>query len=529
MMVLFSNRNGFANIDQDQYGRFLTQATFGMDSDMLYEVRQIGFESWIDWQLDIPHESYFNHLYFISKYDQPNILYWTNWHRSWWNNVLTGEQYLRDRMAYALSQILVISSKSYLLNFGDGLTAYYDILSRNAFGNYRDLLKEVTLNPMMGFYLSHLNNTKSDVEENIFPDENFAREILQLFSIGLYELNIDGTRKKNENNEDIPSYDNNNILEFAKIFTGLAPKGRNFGQTVSLANNRVIRSYMTQPMQMHEEHHEPGEKHLLNAYTVPAGQSGMQDIEDAIDNIFNHPNVGPFLSRRLIQRFVKSHPTPEYIQRVAEVFNDNGMGIRGDLGAVIKAILMDEEARNCKWVSDPDHGKLKEPLLRFSQLYKAFNLTSTTGHFYSEGLNIEESTGQAPLRAPSVFNFYQSDYTPPGVLSDVMLEAPEFQILNSSTSLGYINMLDSISVLSNPMRVEEGEVSFKLDEELALAHDAASLISHLNSKLTNGTLTNNTIEVITEAINQLPLSNPLERVKMGIYLVAMSPEYAVLK
>ena len=432
-------------------------------------------------------------------------------------------------MSYALSQILVISSKSFILNFGDGLTAYYDILSENAFGNYRDLLYEVTLNPMMGFYLSHMNNPRTDASKNQFPDENYAREVLQLFSIRLYELNIDGTRKKDSNNDYIPTYDNNDIIEFAKVFTGLGTAGRPFGMKVNLVANKDIKSYMTKPMIMHEEHHKQGQKKLLRGETIPSGQTGMEDINDAIDNIFNHPNVGPFIGRQLIQRFVKSHPTPAYVQRVAEIFNDNGDGVRGDLKAVIKAVLLDSEARNCSWISDTNHGKLKEPLLRFSQLYKAFNIQSTTGTFYSEGLSIEESTGQGPLRSPSVFNFYQTTYRPPGILSDALLDAPEFQILNSSTAIGYGNMLDSIFIQDDVLPLEQGMSSLDYSTELSLVANHDELINHLNNKLTNGNLQATTIATIKTALEQMDANQPLQKVKLAIYLIAISPEFVIQK
>ncbi|MFT4566623.1 MAG: hypothetical protein ACI9FN_001584, partial [Saprospiraceae bacterium] len=316
-----STISGLGPLNEDASYRFLTQATFGATESMASELSDIGFEQWLDWQTNISHESYFNHLYFVMKYDQPSILYWTNWHRTWWHNILTGDNYLRDRMAFALSQILVISSKSFILNFGDGLTEYYDILAENAFGNYRDLLYEVTLNPMMGFYLSHMNNPKTDVSKNQFPDENYAREVLQLFSIGLYELKVDGTRKKDNQGNDIPTYTNSDIIEYAKVFTGLGTAGRPFGMKVNLVANKDIKSYMTKSMIMHEEHHEQGQKKLLKGGIIPEGQTGMEDINNAIDNIFNHPNVGPFIGRQLIQRFVKSDPTPDYVRRVAETFN----------------------------------------------------------------------------------------------------------------------------------------------------------------------------------------------------------------
>ncbi len=508
--------------------RFLNQASFGANMEEMALTRHLGYEEWIDWQLTIPHESYFNHLSYRTRF-APRILYWLDWHRTWWQNVLTGNQYLRDRMAFALSQIFVISSNSLLRNFADGLTSYYDLLSKHAFGSYRDLLYDVTLHPTMGHYLTHMSNAKTDSSRNQFPDENYAREILQLFSIGLYELNIDGTRKKDMHGNDIPTYSNNEIMQFSRVFTGLASAGRPWGAPVHAIDNADANSYMTVPMVMHEDQHEPGAKYLFNQYEIPAGQTGLEDIAQAIDHIFNHPNVGPFIATRLIQRFVSSHPSPGYVQRVAEIFNNDGQGNRGNLGAVVKAILLDPEARDCQKIADQYHGKLKEPLLRFTQLYKAFELESNQGTFYALGQNIERLTAQAPLKAPSVFNFYTSDYRPPGILSDVMLDAPEFQIFNSTTSIGYVNMVDSIALVGNVLDVEEGKVSFNLSHELSLADNPDMLVEHLNIKLTSGTLQPKTKQIIRQAVQDMSSFSAEQRVKMAIYLIASTPEFAILK
>ncbi len=426
-------------------------------------------------------------------------------------------------------QSISARSNGLLRNFADGLTSYYDLLSKHAFGSYRDLLYDVTLHPTMGHYLTHMNNSKTDSSRNQFPDENYAREILQLFSIGLYELNIDGTRKKDSAGNDIPTYTNKDIVQFARVFTGLTGAGRPWGAVVTAIDNADANSYMTVPMVMQEDQHEPGAKMLFDNYEIPAGQTGLEDIAHAIDHIFNHPNVGPFLVTRLIQRLVKSHPSPAYVQRVAEVFNNDGQGVRGNLGAVVRAILLDPEARDCQHLSDPNNGKLKEPLLRFTQLYKAFELQSNQGTFYALGQNIESLTAQAPLKAPSVFNFYTSDYRPPGILSDVMIDAPEFQIFNATTSIGYINMVDSIALLGNALDVEEGLVSFDFSQELTLVNSPDLLVEHLSIKLTNGSLQPKTKEIIQEAIEAMSDSNEVERVKMAIYLTACTPEFAVLK
>ncbi len=524
LMYSHSNTlNGKGELNELAAARFLSQATLGYDQSMISEVSELGTEEWINQQFKIENESYFNHLQNVMRFDQPNINYWLNFHRTWWHNTLTGDEYLRERVAFALSQIFVISSKSFLLNYGDGLTSYYDMLLNHSFGNYRDLLYDVTMHPTMGFYLSHLNNPKTDASINQFPDENYAREILQLFSIGLYELNIDGTRKKDALNNNIPTYNNQDIIEFAKIFTGLGFSNKPFGTPV---NSFFLP--MTEPMIMNEEYHEEGVKHLLNGESILTGQAGMQDINDALDNIFNHPNVGPFIATRLIQRLVKSEPSPEYVQRVAETFNDNGQGIRGDLKAVVKSILLDMEARDCSFLDDPTHGMLREPLLRIIHLLKAFNISNNTQTFYALGEVIETFTSQAPLRAPSVFNFYQSDHTAPGVLSDSMIRSPEFGILDSYSSIGYINLIDSISSNIGLLDVEEGSVFLDFTEELNLTNNANDLIDLLDQKLTYGHLSERVKNIIKSSLTMVG-TDPVDRVKMAIYIIANSPDFTILR
>jgi len=520
---------GNLNNTKSEIRRFLQQSTFGPNELMIEELRSLGFEKWIDWQLEVPHTSYLDDLFFVERFNQENILYHTNFLRSWWHNTLIGEEYLRDRMTYALSQILVISSRSFLHNFGDGFTSYYNMLSERAFGNYRDILLDVTYHPMMGFYLSHLNNSKGDPTLNLFPDENYAREILQLFSIGLYELNIDGTRKLDNGDNTIPTYNNEDITEFAKIFTGLHINNEEFGESARVEPNRLERSKMTRVMELEESMHSVGTKELLNGHITQENNTAEEDILEAIDNIFNHPNVGPFLAQRLIQRLVKSNPSPGYISRVASAFNDNGSGIRGDLKAVVRAILLDEEARSCESRMDPEHGKLKEPILRITQLLKEFNISSSTNKFYSVGELPSVLLQQEVMGAPSVFNFYLPDYTPPGVLSDSSTLAPEFQIFNSSTSIGYINALDSIIFQDLPLDIHEGESFLDYTKEIAFANDHRGLVDHLNQKLASGQLSTTSQDVIINALDDYVGATTEEKVRLAVFLVAASPSYSILK
>ena len=421
--------------------RFLAQATMGYDNADMQTVVNMGIESWIDDQLQkpityvTPEVNYAWQASIDTMLNQgtpPEEIHfrprWEYFNYGWWHTTMTHEDQLRHRMAYALSQIFVISfNNTDLTGYGDGLATYYDMLLDNSFGNYRDLLEDVTYSPMMGFYLSHLNNPKSDPDNNIRPDENYAREIMQLFSIGLYELNLDGTRQTDGNGDFIPTYGQDEIREFAKIFTGLSIGGSlpagTYCNNDGYCNDGTIdfgrdlwTADVTVPMLMYDgspgsppswqSWHEPGPKTLLNGTVVPAGQTGDEDIDDAIDNLFNHPNVGPFVAYRLIQRLVKSNPTPGYVQRVATTFNDNGLGVRGDMAAVTKAILMDAEARQCSYMLSSDNSRLREPFVRYTQYARAVDKMNTGDRYWNIGYHIWEDAGQTVLGAPSVFNFY---------------------------------------------------------------------------------------------------------------------------
>ena len=448
-----------SGLDHDLQGasRFLASATLGADLDEIKAVDSMGFSAWIDHQMTIPAADYTATTIDIiyTLYDACMAMYGDScnqffqlnaqqWRYGWWHIAMTSHDLLRQRIALALSEILVISDQSELANRPHGMANYYDILSRNAFGNYRDIMMEVTLHLTMGFYLSHLNNPRTIPSQNIHPDENYAREIMQLFSIGLYELNLDGSRKTDpETGLWIPTYDNDAIKGLAKVFTGLSggawadPSNDfpvQFGQSMYAYSPTV-------PMQMFEQWHEPGPKTIVGGYTIPDGQYGMEDIEQAIDHLFHHPNVGPFVAHRLIQRLVKSNPGPGYISRVASTFNDNGTGIRGDMASVIKAILLDEEALDCYWYDDAFNGTLREPILRLTQLLHGLQAETESEWFWNSGLYLQAYTEQHPLSSPTVFNFFSPEYVPNAEFAYDQLVGPEYQILNSATASNYVNFM----------------------------------------------------------------------------------------
>lgn len=549
--------------------RFLAQATMGYDNADIQAVIDMGIEDWIDDQLQKPTThimSEMNYAYQASLdtmtnqgtpvEDLPFRPRWESFNYGWWHVTMTNEDQLRHRMAYALSQILVIShTNTDLASYGDGLAIYYDMLLDHSFGNYRDLLKDVTYSPMMGFYLSHLNNPKSNPANNTRPDENYAREIMQLFSIGLYELNLDGTRKTDANGDFIPTYGQYEVREFAKIFTGLGVGGSLPAGIPNEWNNGMIRfgkiineSDMTVPMVMYDEEHEPGTKNLLNGYVVPAGQTGVDDIEDAIDNLFNHPNVGPFIAYRLIQRLVKSNPSPAYVQRVAATFNDNGLGVRGDMAAVAKAILMDVEARECSYLQSAHNSRLREPLVRHTQFARAVDKTSTADRYWNHAWHMFAFAKQDILAAPSVFNFYLPDHAPVDI-ADAGLVAPEYHLHNTQSGVRFMNIISgwnlrhspvyNVGFLFNTINTNVGNhyTIHDITRYKELAKDPEALINELDLVFTHGRLSDETRAVLLDMMYQTqpPHWDPdnddylIDRAFRATHLLMISPDYAVMR
>ena len=549
--------------------RLLAQTTIGYTEDNVQEVIDLGIEEWIDYQMALPTTNLSDVLYPIFEKFKENFYEYNGedvildsgqefeltyprniiFNYSWWDVNMNNEDQLRHRIALALSEIFVISQNSELYNFADGLSNYYDMLSSHAFGNFRDLIFDVTMHPSMGFYLSHLNNPKTNEAAKIFPDENYAREIMQLFTVGLYELNLDGSRKKDSNGNYIPTYDQSDIQGLAKVFTGLGcsafrPEFFDYLEENNIEVPEVGFGYdigalsQEHPMAMYDEWHEPGEKHLLRGQVIPAGQTGMEDINDALDILFNHENVGPFIGRKLIQRLVKSNPSPMYIQRVSKVFANNGQGVRGDLKAVVKAILMDEEARSCEWQQDPDSGMLREPLLRQTQIIRSLDKFNNVLGYFAAPYHSQATIKQVPLFSPTVFNFFLPDYQPVGDLANRGLFAPEFQLHDTHTSIGYINMTHQMTywetlTWSNEFYEQEWDLrrvrpDFSRLEEFT---DFEGLINHLDRFYCHGRLSDNTRRIIREAIWPLKNWPPMYRdhIKTALHLVLISPDYAILK
>ena len=393
--------------------RFLNQATFGSTPRDIEHLRHMTLAAWLQEQFTLPASC---HLATLNQ-TQDNTSR-ENRIEVWWRLAVRAPDQLRQRVAFALSEIFVVSER----NSGipqNALAVYYDALLRNAFGNFRDILERVTLSPAMGRYLSMLGNQKPDTELGIRADENYAREVMQLFTLGLVKLDAQG-QPLLEDGQAVPTYSQPDVEGLARVFTGWS-----WGDSQFFTDGDDWRI----EMRPFADYHDSNAKTILDGVRIPARGSAASDLKRALDTLFNHPNVGPFIGRQLIQRLVTSNPSPAYVGRVAARFNDNGQGVRGDMEAVIEAILLDDEARRGTAVN-PNFGKLREPLLVMSHLWRAFKVVlpdGTVPYLYPES-----SIGQAPLSAPSVFNFFRPDYAPNGTIKNRGLVAPEFQMLSGA-------------------------------------------------------------------------------------------------
>lgn len=490
---------------------FLRQASFGPSSSEVDRVIGQGYSGWIDQQIALSPSLQAPALRALpapaTQDDRVDL---------WFRHAVQGPDQLRLRVAFALSQILVVSERSGLSQFPVALAVYYDMLTQNAFGNFRELMEQVALSPAMGIYLSHLGNQKPNLALNIRPDENFAREMLQLFTLGLVELNPDGAVRRDAQNQPIPTYDQAVIENFARIYTGWMFSGSpSFGQP----------SFnFDQPMQAFEAFHDTGPKTLLRGTALPAGQTARADLEAALDNLFAHPNVAPFIAIQLIQRLTVSNPSPAYVGRVAARFENNGSGARGDLAAVVRAILLDAEARS---PAADGPGKLIEPLMRLTALWRAFNGRASSGRYRLN--NADLLVGQGPLRSPSVFNFYRPDYAPPGEMRTAGLVAPEMEIANEATVAYMANLLAFATFAGNSATVNPGpdDILIDITSEQQLAGNAAQLVDRVADKLLGGAISAALRGEAIAMAERSPASASVGRVAEVIHTIVTSPEYVV--
>jgi uncharacterized protein (DUF1800 family) len=535
--------------------RFLDQATFGATDQDIHTLSQIGYTAWLNQQFSAPqtlHEPAVeaalilnnppcatndvkcNAALFVQNNGDETYLQST-----FWQQALTGNDQLRQRVKYALSEQFVISSTNPAVqNMPRGMAAYLDLLGADAFGNFRQLLQDVTLNPMMGQFLSVLANDKGDATRD--PDENYSREVMQLLTIGLYQLNPDGTQKLDTSGNPIPTFSNLDVMGLAKVFTGFSWNVP--GNTSDTAWSNCC-MYVGPgigedilPMQSYPSHHSTDEKDFLGV-TIPASANSdpVGDLKIALDTLFNHPNAPPFFSKQLIQHLVTSNPSPAYVARVAAIFANNGSGVRGDMKAIIQAILTDDEARNsANAAANPQYGKIREPLIRYTEWARAFTAQSRNAAF---NLGSTEdpifALGQMTLRSPSVFNWFAPGYVPPATsISAAGLVAPEMEIIDVSTVVGYLNYMQSaIAGTTN-----SGPDVFSNDSaELALAATPNQLVDRLNLLLMAGEMDTTLQGQIIAAVNAIaiPTGNQaainaalLTRVETAIYLTMAAPSYA---
>jgi uncharacterized protein (DUF1800 family) len=507
----------------------LAQASFGPTMNSIADVTARGQSGWIDSQFQVAQTLHRNHLVSLAStmlaagapMTQNQVF------ESFWKQAVTGNDQLRQRMTFALSQIFVISGvDGNVASHAYGIASYYDTLGQYAFGNFRDLLQAVALHPMMGIYLSHLRNQKENGAR--VPDENFAREVMQLMTIGLHQLNQDGTEKTN-NGEPIDTYSHDDIAGLAKVFTGWSWAGpdkstdRFLGPLADPARDWT-------PMQNYPLFHSVSEKRFLGV-TVGAGGSGEADLKIALDTLFQHPNVGPFFGRLLIQRLVSSNPSPAYVGRVAAAFANNGSGVRGDMKAVIRAVLLDPEAAGTGL-------KIREPVVRLANWMRAFNARSLSTRFLITKVDDPlMGVAQNPLRSPSVFNFFRPNYTPPNSsLAAAGMVAPEMQITAEPSVAGYLNYMQN--AIQNGIGTNRDVVP-DYTAELALASQPSQLVERINLLLLNGAISPSLRSTLETAVSAVPLpaqtssntsfvaTQRQNRVGVAIFLTMASPEYLV--
>jgi len=531
------------NTTASEASRFLAQGTFGptkAEIDALTNAPRTAFGTWIASQIAAPTSSHLtaataDFAAFVQTATQTTMTA-TSRQAAWWRLAIKSPDQLRQRMTYALSQIFVVSENNGVLaGLPAELAGYYDMLGRNAFGNFRTLLEDVSLSPVMGIYLSHLRNNRATFNAQglqlTYADENFAREIMQLFSIGLNRLHPDGSLVLDTNGAPIPAYDQSTIGETAKVFTGWG-----FASAATNPSFSGAASNYTQPMRLYPNNHDNTVKTIVGGRVLPANQGGVLDLRDTLDTLFNHQNTGPFISRLLIQRLVTSNPSAGYIYRVAQTFANNGSGVRGDLGAVVRAILTDYEARSSTEAADAGFGKLREPILRGTALLRTLGGDSNSGRIAITSGNTDGNLGQTPLRSATVFNFYGPNYIQAGLLAKAGLYAPEFQIVNDFTAISLPNFLRGYIYARRAVATDTASQTVALAPDtatLALAQTPQILVDQLNLTLAGGLLSRATTDRIVAAITAMPAAttdaNREERYRSAIYLVMSTPQGAVQK
>ncbi len=503
--------------------RFLTQATFGPTAADIATLQSQGYSTWITNEMAVAATSQRTATDADAAAYPPGggvTVNQGNRQAAWWLIAVTAPDQLRQRVAFALSEIFVTSDvASQLANQPDGLATYYDLLANDAFGNFRQLLQDVTLSPAMGNYLNMLRNAKADPSKGTSADENYAREVQQLFTIGLNELQPDGTLMLGSDGLPMPTYDQDEIVQTANVFTGWG-----YYSTASSPSFYGAAPDFDDPMMVYPSYHDETQKTVINGTIIPANQTGAADLQMELDALFNHPNTGPFVCAQLIQHLVTSNPSPAYVYRVAQVFANDGTGTRGNLAAVVRAILLDYEARSPTASADTGYGKLKEPLLRMTGLYRAFNAASQEGRFPI--YNAQDNLDEAALRAPTVFNFFDPGYVQQGSLASAGLLAPEFQITTATTAITVPNNI--YSAIYTPSSPSTSTIVLDLSSLTANAAQPASMVATLNQLLCGNSMGAETQQAIESALASAPSgTSSAALAQMALYLAATSPDAAV--
>ena len=537
--------------------RFLLQAQFSASTEDIAALRATTYANWLEGQFSARASANLSGWEWLNRRGYADInkdtAYYDNSYPAdymIWYQLMKSSDGLRKRVALALSEICVVSLTGVDISWRSHAMAWYwDQLVTNAFGNYRSVLQDVTLNAAMGYYLNTRGNQKENPATGRQPDENYAREVMQLMSIGLFELNADGSPKRDSAGKTIDSYTLNDVSNLARIFTGYDYDQTQNTPTTVAGSTRTVPSttYTRLPMALTASRHSTLASTFLGT-SVPANTPGPAALKIALDALFNHPNVGPFIGKQLIQRLVTSNPSPAYVARVKAAFNNNGADVRGDMQAVIRAVLLDDEARSPAGLTAPSFGKLREPMLRFVQWGRTFGLESAKGSWKIGDLSDPGSRlGQSPLRSPSVFNFFRPGYVPPSTaLAATGAVAPEFQLVNESSVGGYLNYMQG--VIRNGLYVNAPELPNNAStsgngydikpsyaRELALVADPDALVVHINLLLCAGQLSSANTQLIANALKATPLTATstdnakIDRVAAAIFLVMASAEYLIQK
>ena len=547
--------------NDNEAARFALQAKFNVTDAEIAELRQQGYAAWISAQLNAPEAQTgvawldgrgYGAVsaateFFDQSYPGDFMI---------WQQLMQSPDGARKRLALALSEFFVVSLNSIDAEFrSHGIAQYWDLLVRGTRGNFRQLLEDITLNPAMGVFLNTKGNQKED-SRGRQPDENYAREVMQLFTIGLYQLNADGTEKRAADGSKLASYTSADVSNLSRVFTGWdfdsSQSVNTLLQYSGYTRNIGNTSRMTRRMVLTASRHSTLAATFLGT-TIAANTPGDQALKTALDTLFNHPNVGPFFGKQMIQRLVTSNPSPAYVGRVAAIFNNNGDGVRGDMKSVFAAVLLDDEARSPVGLSAPTFGKLREPMVRLVQWGRTFGLTSKAGSWkLDEQGNPSDQLGQSPLRPGSVFNFFRPGYVPPSTaLAASQQVAPEFQIVNESTVGGYLNYMqdrirygfniDSPTVAEHTYNTYSRDITASYAAELLLVADVPALVNRLNLLMCAGQLSASTRTLMTSALSATALPTPtasnaqavldarLNRICAGVLMVMASAEYLVQK